>query len=120
MGGQVGRRESGLAGGAATGGTRVSPPAKGETVVSVSEQPVEERRRQRRCPSCGATGMIRGCRVPGVQIQVITDEGDRISGPISLYSDVCVECGLTSFYARRDDVGRACTSAIEELGTELE
>ena len=48
--------------------------------------------------------MIRGCRVPGVQIQVVTDDGKQRSGLIGLYSDVCVECGLTSFYARRDEV----------------
>ncbi len=68
------------------------------------EKPEVERRRQRSCPSCGATGMIRGCRVPGVQIQVVTDDGKQRSGLISLYSDVCVECGLTNFYARRDEV----------------
>jgi len=70
----------------------------------MSDHPVTERRRQRTCPSCGATGMIRGCRVPGVQIQVVTDDGRQRSGLIGLYSDVCVECGLTSFYARRDEV----------------
>jgi hypothetical protein len=39
-----------------------------------------------------------------VQIQVITDDGQQRSGLIGLYSDVCAECGLTSFYARRDEV----------------
>ena len=48
--------------------------------------------------------MIRGCRVPGVGVQVVTDDGGRLSVPIALYSDVCVECGLTSFYARRREV----------------
>ena len=48
--------------------------------------------------------MIRGCRVPGVQLQVITSEGRQRSGAIALYSDVCIDCGLTSFYARRGEV----------------
>jgi hypothetical protein len=48
--------------------------------------------------------MIRGCRVPGVQLQVVTRDGERRSGMIGLYSDVCVDCGLTSFYARRTEV----------------
>jgi hypothetical protein len=48
--------------------------------------------------------MIRGCRVPGVQLQIVTGEGEQRSGLIGLYSDVCVDCGLTSFYARRAEV----------------
>jgi hypothetical protein len=82
---------------------------------------VAERRRQRQCPSCGATGLVRGCRVPGVQIQVVTDDGQQRSGLIGIYSDVCVECGLTSFYARRDEVAEQ-VKKIEEQGldTELE
>lgn len=63
-----------------------------------------ERRRERRCPSCGGASMIRGCRVPGVQLQIVTGEGEQRSGLIGLYSDVCVDCGLTSFYARRAEV----------------
>jgi hypothetical protein len=69
----------------------------------MSEEKQPERRRKRECPSCGAASMIRGCRVPGVQLQIVTGEGDR-SGLIGLYSDVCVDCGLTSFYARRSEV----------------
>ena len=73
--------------------------------MMLSHEPVTvERRRQRQCPSCGAPGMIRGCRVPGVQIQVVTDDGQQRSGLIGLYSDVCMECGLTHFYARRREV----------------
>lgn len=67
-------------------------------------EPQKERRRQRVCPSCGASSMIRGCRVPGVQLQIVKQGGEPISGLIPLYSDVCVECGLTSFYARRGEV----------------
>lgn len=50
--------------------------------------------------------MIRGCKVPGVQLQLVTGEGERRSGLIGLYSDVCVDCGLTSFYARRGEVAQ--------------
>jgi len=59
--------------------------------------------------------------VPGVQIQVVTDDGQQRSGLIGIYSDVCVECGLTSFYARRDEVAEQ-VKKIEEQGldTELE
>jgi hypothetical protein len=48
--------------------------------------------------------MIRGCRVPGVQLQIVAHESGRRSGLIHLYSDVCMDCGLTSFYARRPEV----------------
>ena len=48
--------------------------------------------------------MLRGCRVPGVQLQVVTAGGEQRSELIGLYSDVCVDCGLTSFYARRGEV----------------
>jgi hypothetical protein len=58
--------------------------------------------------------MIRGCRVPGVQLQVITSEGKRQSGAIALYSDVCIDCGLTSFYARRGEVA----TQLEQLDAE--
>ncbi len=70
----------------------------------MSEQKRKERRRKRSCPSCGGDSMIRACRVPGVQLQVVRDDGERRSGLIALYSDVCVDCGLTSFYARRGEV----------------
>jgi hypothetical protein len=70
----------------------------------MSKERRAERRRQRRCPSCGGASMIRACRVPGVQLQVVRDDGERRSGLIALYSDVCVDCGLTSFYARRGEV----------------
>jgi len=63
-----------------------------------------ERRRRRHCPSCGGTSLLRGCRVPGVRLQVVSQDGRQRSGLIGLYSDVCVDCGLTSFYARRAEV----------------
>jgi len=69
--------------------------------------------------------MIRGCRVPGVQLQVVTHDGERRSGLIGLYSDVCVDCGLTSFYARRAEVAEQLEKldskpilAPEEAGSE--
>ena len=72
----------------------------------MTKQPKRERRRRRKCPSCGGTSMIRACRVPGVQLQIVTGEGQHRSGLIGLYSDVCVDCGLTSFYARRAEVAK--------------
>ena len=53
--------------------------------------------------------MLRGCRVPGVQIQVLTDDGQQRGEPVRLYSDVCMECGLTNFYARRHEVAEQIT-----------
>ena len=86
----------------------------------MSHEPVVERRRPRSCPSCGAAGMIRGCRVPGVQIQVLTDDGKQRSGLIGLYSDVCIECGLTHFYARRNEVAEQVKLIeVQALDTEL-
>ena len=58
--------------------------------------------------------MIRGCRVPGVQLQVVTDEGSQLSAPVGLYSDVCMECGLTNFYARRHEVGSRLEKSTEK------
>ena len=87
--------------------------------MSQSHEPAAERRRPRQCPSCGATGIIRGCRVPGVQIQVVTDDGKQQSGPIGLYSDVCMECGLTHFYARRHDVA-AHVKGLTKRGSDTE
>jgi len=76
----------------------------------MSQQDTQERRRHRRCPSCGGISMIRGCKVPGVQLQIVTGEGQQRSGLIGLYSDVCVDCGLTSFYARRGEVAEQMRS----------
>jgi hypothetical protein len=59
--------------------------------------------------------MIRGCRVPGVQLQVITHDGEKRSGLIGLYSDVCVDCGLTSFYARRAEVAEQLQRLDQEV-----
>jgi len=80
----------------------------------MSERRRVERRRKRRCPSCGGTSTIRGCRVPGVQLQIVREDGEQRSGLIALYSDVCVDCGLTSFYARRGEVA----SQIKQLDNE--
>jgi hypothetical protein len=55
--------------------------------------------------------MVRGCKVPGVQLQVVREDSGQRSGMIALYSDVCVDCGLTSFYARRGEVA----DQLEEL-----
>ena len=50
--------------------------------------------------------MIRACKVPGVQLQIVREDSGSRSGLIALYSDVCVDCGLTSFYARRGEVAQ--------------
>ncbi len=80
----------------------------------MTEERQQERRRKRQCPSCGGSSMLRGCRVPGVQLQIVREDSGRRSGLISLYSDVCVDCGLTSFYARRGEVAHG----IEDLEAE--
>ena len=78
----------------------------------MAEESQQDRRRHRKCPSCGGRSMIRGCRVPGVQLQIVAHESGRRSGLIGLYSDVCMDCGLTSFYARRGEVA----GQIKEMG----
>lgn len=80
----------------------------------MGEQRQRERRRKRQCPSCGGTSMIRACRVPGVQLQIVREDSGQRTGLIGLYSDVCVDCGLTSFYARRGEVA----SEIKSLDVE--
>lgn len=75
-----------------------------EGAAEMSEEARQERRRRRQCPSCSGTSLIRGCRVPGIQLQVVSQDGSQRSGMIGLYSDVCVDCGMTSFYARRAEV----------------
>jgi hypothetical protein len=77
----------------------------------MTEERQQERRRKRQCPSCGGTSLIRACRVPGVQLQIVREDSGQRSGLIALYSDVCIDCGLTSFYARRAEVA----SEIKEL-----
>ena len=72
----------------------------------MSEQRKRERRRARKCSSCGGSSMIRACKVPGVQLQIVREDSGSRSGLIALYSDVCVDCGLTSFYARRGEVAQ--------------
>ena len=72
----------------------------------MSEKRQQERRRARKCPSCGGSSMIRACKVPGVQLQIVREDSGSRSGLIALYSDVCVDCGLTSFYARRGEVAQ--------------
>jgi len=78
----------------------------------MSKQRQQERRRKKKCPSCGGGSLIRACKVPGVQLQIVREDSGRRSGLIALYSDVCVDCGLTSFYARRGEV----ESQMHELG----
>ena len=80
----------------------------------MTQERQQDRRRRKQCPSCGGTSTIRGCKVPGVQLQIVReDSGDR-SGLIALYSDVCVDCGLTSFYARRGEVAQEIQSLEDE------
>jgi ribosomal protein S27AE len=77
----------------------------------MTEERQQERRRKKQCPSCGGRSLIRACRVPGVQLQIVREDSGQRSGLIALYSDVCIDCGLTSFYARRAEVA----SEIQEL-----
>ena len=80
----------------------------------MTEQRQQERRRRRQCPSCGGSNMIRGCKVPGVQLQIVREDSGQRSGLIALYSDVCVDCGLTSFYARRTEVAHGIEGLEQE------
>jgi len=59
-----------------------------------------ERRRARRCPSCGGANIMRGMQIEGVQIPLVraTEEGPAVAVPA--YSDICGECGMVTLYVR--------------------
>jgi len=60
----------------------------------------KERRRRRRCPSCGGEMIVRGGLVEGVLVMLVpqTELSERVISPV--YSDTCGDCGLVMLYAR--------------------
>jgi len=63
----------------------------------------KERRRRRRCPSCGGEKITRGRVVEGVRVKLVppTELSEEVSVPA--YSDVCGECGLVTMFVRIAD-----------------
>jgi hypothetical protein len=60
----------------------------------------KERRRRRRCPSCGGEKIVRGGPVQGVRIALTppTELSEAVTAPA--YADVCAECGMVTLYTR--------------------
>ena len=59
-----------------------------------------ERRRDRSCPSCSGSNILRGTKVEGVDVTVVpaTESGPPVTVPT--YCDVCFDCGMLFFFAR--------------------
>jgi hypothetical protein len=66
----------------------------------------QERRRQRRCPSCGGGDIFRGPKVEGLTIPVIPVTEGRSHAGANVYCDVCNECGMVTFFVRLSDLKR--------------
>jgi hypothetical protein len=60
----------------------------------------KERRRPRRCPSCGGDKIVRGTVVEGVRVTLApaTEVSEAVTVPA--YSDTCGECGLVTLFVR--------------------
>ena len=65
----------------------------------------KERRRRRRCPSCGGEKIVRGREVEGIRIGLVPQT--EVSEPVvaSVYSDICGECGMVTLFARVEPTG---------------
>ncbi len=60
----------------------------------------DNRRRNRRCPSCGGANIMRGTKVDGVTVSLVRDTEDSPAVKVPAFSDICGECGLVSLYVR--------------------
>jgi hypothetical protein len=62
----------------------------------------DERRRPRRCPSCGSDRIVRGGPAEGIGITMTpaTEEGPAVMLPA--YVDACADCGLVSLFVRAE------------------
>jgi hypothetical protein len=66
----------------------------------------QERRRQRRCPSCGGSDIFRGTKVEGMTIPLLPVTEGRSQGGVSAYCDVCNQCGMVTFFVRLSELKR--------------
>lgn len=59
-----------------------------------------ERRRERRCPSCGGKSIMRGGQVEGVSVPLAPPT--EISAPVAVpaYCDICGDCGMVMLFIR--------------------
>ena len=62
----------------------------------------EERRRPRKCPSCGGDKILRGWQVPGIEVQRVPPSEAGPAVLAEVYSDYCQECGMVLLYTRLD------------------
>jgi len=67
-----------------------------EKLNATRERVLPERRRQRSCPTCGATRLIRGWQTSGLMVHMT----DSVTEGVRVFADCCLECGLVSFYVR--------------------
>lgn len=59
-----------------------------------------ERRRGRKCPSCGGTAIARGSRVDGWAVVVPPEDEKGRETRLAPFSDVCRDCGMVTLYVR--------------------
>ena len=59
-----------------------------------------ERRRERRCPSCGRDNVVRGPKVEGVAVPLphASEGGNPVT--TDAYADVCYDCGMVTMFVR--------------------
>ncbi len=63
-----------------------------------------ERRKQRRCPSCGGHDLIRGWAVGNATISALVTREGEVAAPLTPYADICTDCGMVSLFVRLDDI----------------
>ena len=60
----------------------------------------KERRRSRKCPSCGGESIVRGSEVQGIGVTVTPQTEVSSAVTLPAYSDICYDCGLVSLFVR--------------------
>jgi len=63
-----------------------------------------ERRRERKCPSCGSTALARGKRVDGWAVVVPPEQDKGRETRLAPFSDICRDCGMVTLYVRIGEV----------------
>ena len=73
---------------------------RGETMTTRGQ-----RRRERRCPSCGGSSIRRGGEVEGVAVHLVPPTEMSMAITVPAYSDICNDCGLVMLFVRRSGGG---------------
>jgi hypothetical protein len=79
-----------------------------EKFNATRERVLRERRRQRSCPSCGASRLTRGRQTSGLMVHMT----DSVIEGVRVFADCCLECGLVSFYVRLGELLAASPRAF--------